>query len=119
MYAMLDSFGGDGDRKEQKGHENWTQETEDAKDRAEKLFTLVGITQRDKPTIFSPKLYKRGPSDSITTFAQAIFYNANEQRPEPIGSKSQRQPVLGWDTLNWDPTTPAPEWGAEAARRRC
>jgi hypothetical protein len=114
MYAMLDSFGGDGDRKEQKGHENWTQETDDAKERAEKLFTLIGITQRDKATIFSPKLYKRGPSDSITTLAQAIFYNANEQRPEPIGSKLQRQPVLGWDTLNWDPTTPAPEWGAEA-----
>jgi hypothetical protein len=58
-----------------------------------------------------PVASKRG----ITTFAQAIFYNGNEQKPADFGAKSQTQAKLGWDTLNWSPTATVPEWGAPAA----
>jgi hypothetical protein len=114
MYVMIDAYKGGGDRKDQKGHENWTSSSEQAKQKAEELFTIFGVTQRTKQTIFSPKLYSRKPTDSVTTFSQAIFYNANKQSPAPIGAKDTRQAVLGWDTLNWNPATPAPEWGAKA-----
>jgi hypothetical protein len=116
MYVMIDAFQGSGERKDQKGHEPWTADSDPGKQKAEQLFTLVGIAQRDKETIFSPALYKRRKNDSVTTFAQAIFYNANEQRPEPIGAKSKTQALVGWDTLNWNPATPAPEWGAEPTK---
>ncbi len=109
---MTDAFAKNGERRDQKGHERWTKDDSQGKQQAEKMFTLIGITQRDMTPLFSPRVYPLATNDGMTTFAQAIFYNANEQKPDPIGSKSKTQAKVAWDTLNWDPATPAPEWGA-------
>ena len=52
----------------------------------------------------------------MTTFAQAIYYNSNEQKPGEKGKNGTTQAKLGWDTLNWDPTTTVPEWGNELTK---
>ena len=107
------AFAKSGERRDQKGHETWTADDSTmANTQAEKLFTLIGITQRDMTPLFSPRVFPLATDDGMTTFAQAIFYNANEQKPDPIGTKSKTQAKVAWDTLNWDPATPAPEWGA-------
>jgi hypothetical protein len=113
MYVMTGAFAKTGLRRDQKGHETWTLDTDAGKQQAEQLFTVIGITQRDLKPLFSPVIYPLATDNGITTFAQAIYYNSNEQKPEPIGSKSKAQAKLGWDTLNWDPKSAAPEWGAE------
>lgn len=112
MYVMVDSFAKSGERRDRKGHEAWTLATANGKDQAEKLFTVIGITQRDLTALFSPVIYPLATDDGITTFAQAIYYNSNEQKPEPVNSKSKTQAKVGWDTLNWDPAANTPEWGA-------
>ena len=48
----------------------------------------------------------------MTSYAQAIFYNANRQSPD--SGRGQTQSKIGWDTLNWDPDVRVPEWGAAA-----
>jgi Putative Flp pilus-assembly TadE/G-like len=113
MYVMTGAFAKAGERRDQKGNESWTLASDAGKQQAEQLFTVIGITQRDLKPLFSPVIYPLATDDGITTFAQAIYYNSNEQKPEPIGSKSKTQAKLGWDTLNWDPKTATPEWGAE------
>jgi hypothetical protein len=40
-----------------------------------------------------------------------VYYNANEQTPDKLDSKSKTQAKIGWDTLNWDPAFATPEWG--------
>jgi hypothetical protein len=112
MYVMTGAFAKSGERRDQKGHETWTTDDSQGKRQAEKMFTLIGITQRDMTPLFSPRVFPLATNDGMTTFAQAIFYNANEQKPDPIGAKNKTQAKVAWDTLNWDPATPAPEWGA-------
>jgi hypothetical protein len=113
MYVMEGAFAAAGERRDQKGHEVWTQTTDAGKQQAEQMFTVIGITHRELKPLFSPVIYPVASKDGITTFAQAVFYNANEQTPMPIGSTLKTQAKLGWDTLNWDPNTATPEWGAE------
>ncbi|HVT27718.1 MAG TPA: hypothetical protein VHE81_06845, partial [Lacipirellulaceae bacterium] len=115
MYVMVGSFAKTGPRREQKGHETWTLSTEAGKQQAEQLFTVIGLTHRDIKPLFSPVIYPSGSKHGATTFAQAIFYNANEQQPNAVGTKSKTQAKLGWDTLNWDPSTNVPEWGTKLA----
>ena len=110
MLVMKDTFRG-GSR-ERKGYERWTGKNSSAKIEAEKLFTLMGVAHRDYEPLFSALLYP-SPSDSgITTYAQSIFYNANQQQPG--SGRGRVQEKVGWDTLNWDPGIDAPEWGAPA-----
>ena len=113
MYVMLDSFAKSGERRDRKGREPWTLDSATGKEQAEQLFTVIGMTQRDLKPLFSPVVYPLATDDGMTTFAQAVFYNGNEQKPQPVNSKSKTQAKLGWDTLNWDPGTATPEWGAE------
>ena len=123
MYVMDDSFKkGDRDfdvirtgRRDNKGHEKWTLATEEGKKLAEEKFTIVAITQRKLEPLFSPVIYPLASKRGITTFAQAIFYNGNEQQPFDYASKWQTQAKIGWDTLNWSPSATVPEWGAPAA----
>jgi hypothetical protein len=45
-----------------------------------------------------------------------VFYNANEQNPGATRQPKQPTQVkLGWDTLNWAPSTSTPEWGNKLA----
>lgn len=111
MLVMQDSFRG---TTSQKGHEDWTRSDSASKRRAEKLFTLIGVAHRDYEPLFSEVLYP-APSDSgMTTYAQAIFYNANKQQANTASGTVQRK--IGWDTLNWDPAIDVPEWGASPLR---
>ena len=115
MYVMQGAFAKMGARRDQKGHETWTLATDAGKQQAEQLFTVIGLSHRDLKPLFSPSLYPTATKHGITTFAQAIFYNGNEQQPAPIGAKSSTQAKLGWDTLNWDPASNVPEWGKRLA----
>ena len=112
MYVMLGAFADTGVRPDRKGHEAWTADTRQGHEAAEKLFTVVGITQRSFAPLFSEAIYKPANDRGITTFAQAIFYNANRQEPEPVGTTQPNQQLVGWDTLNWDPEFATPEWGS-------
>lgn len=113
MYVMSGAFAKAGERRDRKGYEPWTLDTLSGMQQAEQLFTVIGITQRDLTPQFSPVIYPLATDNGITTFAQAIYYNSNEQKPLAIGAKSKTQAKVGWDTLNWDPTSATPEWGAE------
>lgn len=107
MLVMQDSFRG---TESQKGREEWTGSDTASKRKAEELFTLIGVAHRDYKPLFSETLYPASSDTGMTSYAQSIFYNANEQRSV---SSSLYQPKLGWDTLNWDPEINVPEWGAE------
>lgn len=115
MYVMLGAFAKTGVRRDQKGHESWTPATDDGKQQAEQLFTVIGLSHHELKPLFSPVIYPSGSKHGATTFAQAVFYNGNEQQPAAIRAKSATQAKLGWDTLNWDPATNAPEWGHKLA----
>lgn len=119
MYVMkgsLDRKAPVGQRRDLKGFESWTLTTPKAKNEAEEMFTVVSFTHRKIEPLFSPVIYPNGSKRGTTTFAQAVFYNANEQKPG-----TTRQPVLptqlkiGWDTLNWDSSSNTPEWGNKLA----
>lgn len=113
MYVMEGAYAKSGTRRDRKGHEVWTLSTDAGKQQAEQMFTVIGITHCEIEPLFSPVIYPVASKDGCTTFAQAIFYNGNQQSPAPIGGKQTLQAKLGWDTLNWDPATATPEWGAE------
>ncbi len=117
MYVMKGAYPqqrpGSRDRK---GSENWTKDTTEGKQEAEKLFTVISVTHRELEPLFSPVLYPVASENGITTFAQAIFYNGNKQSPAKADAKLEYQADLGWDTLNWTtaPASPSvPEWGTK------
>lgn len=112
MYVMKDAFTQGANPREQKGAEPWTKDNANGKKQAELMFTVMGLVHRDQEPLFSPVIYPKASEHGTTTFAQAIFYNANDQQPRAPGATST-QPVVGWDTLNWDPDEDTPEWGAE------
>ncbi len=102
------------DRRPRKGLEDWT--GSDAADQLEaaSLFTVLGVAHREFEPLFSSALFPAPQSNGLTTASLGMLYNANEQ-----GSTggSQTQPLLGWDTLNWDQAEVSlPEWGAPASR---
>jgi hypothetical protein len=109
MLVMEGTFRGSRDRK---GHEKWTLSNSAAKQEAEKMFTLIGVAHRDYKPLFSELLYPSPSKTGMTSYAQAIFYNANRQSPD--SGRGQTQSKIGWDTLNWDPDVRVPEWGAAA-----
>ena len=109
MLVMQDTYR---NGRDQKGREKWTGSGRESKQEAEKLFTLIGVAHRDYQPLFSEVLYPAPSDTGITAYAQAIFYNANPQRPN--SSRGSTQAKVGWDTLNWDPTIQVPEWGAPA-----
>lgn len=96
--------------KPSKGNETWTRETRDAKRAAESMFTVLGVAHRDFQSHYSQSIYPNANRLGITAFAQAIFYNANPQRPTKAAAGKQAE--IGWDTLNWSPDAPTPEWGS-------
>ena len=118
MYVMVGAYNRQAQangRRDQKGREKWTEDTVDGRDSAEELFTVIGLTHRNIEPLFSPVIYPVASRSGTTTFAQAIFYNGNEQQPAADGPRLPTQAKLGWDTLNWDPAVAAPEWGHKLA----
>ena len=119
MYVMKGAYNrqqNTGARRDQKGQETWTESTPTGKNQAEEMFTVIGLTHHQIKPLFSPVIYPSGSRLGTTTIAQAVFYNANEQKPAATtGSTAPTQAKVGWDTLNWDPTTSAPEWGNKLA----
>jgi hypothetical protein len=107
-----------GARRVPKGYEEWTKDTKAGKEMAEDMLTVVAMTHRELKPLFSPVIYPVASKNGITTFAQAIFYNSNEQAPNPQTGKSTTQAKVGWDTLNWEHTKPVPEWGTELTRSK-
>lgn len=97
-----------------KGDEVWTKDTVPGKKMAEEMFTLVAMTHRDVEPFFSPVIFPVASRFGMSTFAQAIYYNSNPQQAAPE-KKTTVQPKVGWDTLNWDPESSPPEWGAPAS----
>jgi hypothetical protein len=125
MYLMVQKFDAmnpppppkAGSKRIAKGQEVWTKDTEEGKKMAEEMFTVLGMTHRTLQPKFSPVIYPTASRFGVTTFAQAVYYNANEQKPpEPNAKKSMIQPKVAWDTLNWAPTASPPEWGATPPR---
>jgi hypothetical protein len=107
-----------GARRIQKGYEEWTKDTKAGKEMAEDMLTVVAMTHRELKPLFSPVIYPVASKNGITTFAQAIFYNSNEQTPNAQTGKSTTQAKVGWDTLNWEHKMPVPEWGTELTRSK-
>ncbi|MCE9603762.1 MAG: hypothetical protein K8U03_02545 [Planctomycetia bacterium] len=91
MFVMTDSGN------ERKGRENWTTDGT----AAERLFTLVAFAHRKPPAPIGAAIFGSGPTDGLTTYAQSIYYNGNDQRPDGWSKSSTFQPTVGWDTLNW------------------
>lgn len=110
MYVMKGAFDNSG--AEQKGREPWTGSDKDSKQAAEQLFTVVGLAHREFEPQFAPHIFPTPHNRGMTTYAQSIIYNANRQETTQVGNASLVQPKVGWDTLNWDPTTETPEWGS-------
>jgi hypothetical protein len=121
MYLMVEKFDPSkdpevpkpGTKRGPKGVEIWTKDTKQGKEMAEKMFTIVGMTHREIEPFFSPIVFPVASRGGMTTFAQAIYYNSNEQKPATNGKAGKTQQKLGWDTLNWDPSTTVPEWGTK------
>jgi TolA-binding protein len=126
MYLMVETFDPDkapgiakpGAKRIQKGYEVWTKGDKKGKEMAEKMITVVGMTQRDITPFFSKVLFPVANKHGMTTFAQALYYNSNEQKPGTLGKPGKTQANLGWDTLNWDPKTTVPEWGTELTKSK-
>ena len=96
----------------EKAMKTWTQNTDEGKNLAEEMFTIVGDdAPQDGADVLAGDLSPLASEDGITTFAQAIFYNGNEQTPAQSGRVQRYQAKFGWDTLNWDPAESVPEWG--------
>jgi hypothetical protein len=92
---------------EEKGDERWT--TADGSREAEKMFTTMGFTQRAVDPLFSPSVFGTSKYQQFC-LAQAIFYNANLKNNR---GGDTTQPLLGWDTLNWEPGQDIPDYGRE------
>jgi hypothetical protein len=123
-YVMVERFEPDkkpkpaqpGARVVQKGYEEWTKDTEEAKNMAEDMLSVVAMTHHEIEPLFSPVVYPEATKKGLTTFAQAIYYNGNEQTPGEKDKKSTTQAKVGWDTLNWTHDKPVPEWGTALAQ---
>jgi TolA-binding protein len=121
MYVMVETFNPDKDpvlpkpgaKRVQKGYEVWTKDTTEGKEMAEKMLTVVGMTHCEVKPFFSPIIFPVASRFGMTTFAQALYYNSNEQTPGAEDTNGKTQAKLGWDTLNWAPDTTVPEWGNE------
>ena len=64
-----------------KGFELWTGDDDDARRAAEQMFVVSAIAHRDVEPSFNSTVFPAGTDFGTTTFAQAIVYNANPQRP--------------------------------------
>ncbi len=110
MLVMTESYDRNGIVR--KGDEPWTRTDNTGRQQAERLFTVIGLGHRKNESLFSPVIYPAPHQRGITTYAQAILYNANPQSSAPVGPSQADQHKTGWDTLNWSPEFVTPQWGS-------
>jgi len=91
MFVMIDS------KDLEKGRERWTTDAA----YAEQQFTLVAFAHRKPPAPIGTSIFGAGLSAGITAYAQSVYYNGNDQRPDGWSKGAAFQPNVGWDTLNW------------------
>lgn len=103
MYVMRDM------KPDRKGRESWTTDSPEA----EKLFTVMSFSTHQVDALFSPVIFGSSNHEQVV-YAQAMYYNANPQQP---GNTGERQPRVGWDTLNWAPPVNVPEYGTIPTER--
>lgn len=103
MYVMKDM------QPTRKGQESWTTDSP----AAERLFTNLGFATHRVDAPFSPVIFGGASHDQVV-YSQAMYYNANPQEP---GNRGDRQPNVGWDTLNWNPPVNVPEYGTVPTER--
>jgi hypothetical protein len=89
-----------------KGAEPWTRQT--GSRLADERFGVLVVAHAPAPPRASPRVFGAPPTPVIAT-AQGMPLNANTKHPGGGG----RQPVTGWDTLNW--AGPVAEFGAPPA----
>jgi hypothetical protein len=87
-----------------KGNEKWTKK--DGSKRADELFCSLGFAIRKSPK-YAMGMFRNPTPDGVFAYAQAMVYNANKQQK---AARPDEQRILGWDTLNWDETSPIPAW---------
>ncbi len=85
----------------EKGQEDWTEDSKKAALKADHYFTMIGFAKRPKVSIVAPAFFRQENPHGYACYSQAMFYNANPQEGGGGGS-GETQPVVGWDTLNWD-----------------
>lgn len=113
MLVLDDTFP---DQTPHKGEQNWTSADAASQSKAEALFTVLGIAQRDYEPLFSTSVFGSPHPNGITTVSHAMVYNANYST-NPTAPRDT-QPRFGWDTLNWRlESYDAPEWGSPAKER--
>jgi hypothetical protein len=77
-----------------KGKEVWTTSPAEAEQR----FAVLGFAYAKADEPWGGTLFKPAKMRDMVTYAQAMVYNANDQRP---GAPGRHQQDVGWDTLNW------------------
>ena len=93
-----------------KGNEKWTKK--DGSKRADELFCSLGFAIVKSPK-YMMKKFRNPTPDGIFAYAQAMVYNANKQQTK---ARPNEQRILGWDTLNWDESSPIPAWKNDDTR---
>ena len=93
----------------EKGTERWT--TAAGSRRADELFGVLTIAHRQTSGL-GEAVFRTSNPLHMMSLAQGMIYNANPQDPArlgPNGVAGDWQPIVGWDTLNWDPAVRVPE----------
>jgi hypothetical protein len=80
----------------EKGNELWTKDPRDT----DSLFSIIAFAYEPSPRPFGMPALKHQNEAGLVTYAQALTYNANSQKPGQADSRYQ--PEIGWDTLNWE-----------------
>jgi hypothetical protein len=95
----------------EKGREAWTRR--DGSRLADELFGLLAVSRSPSPPVVGRPVFRQPRPNGVLATAQVMLYNANPQtgQTETPAALDPRdwQPVVGWDTLNWDPDVRVPE----------
>jgi hypothetical protein len=93
-----------------KSREDWNQDDISATLLADERFCIMGFAKTPKSWVASRPFFRQENPFGMFCYSQAMLYNGNEeQRPADSRGNGQRQPNVGWDTLNWN-SNEAIEW---------
>jgi hypothetical protein len=104
LYVLKDAGGA-------KGREPWTGRA--GSRRADELFSLLALAHGANRG-YGGSVFRNPQPDGVAAVAQTMLYNANPQDPDRVPpaplQPADWQPVVGWDTLNWNPDVRVPEY---------
>lgn len=92
-----------------KGREPWARPG--GGERADELFGVLAAAVRPSAPILGFPVFRHTNPRGVTAYSQVLIYNANPQEPDRDTSPDW-QPIVGWDTLNWDAAVRVPELSA-------